>query len=153
MKIDNKCYQYCLQRLNRRAYTVFEMKKILMEKDYNHDEIQKAIQRCEEYNYLNDEKYTDSFIHDKQMIQRWGKLKIIKELNRRGITIISDDLFDQDQEKINIEKHLQTKLEKLSNMAFDVYKKKQQIYRHLYFKGFDQELISKTLAKVDLSTN
>ncbi|MCB0279186.1 MAG: RecX family transcriptional regulator [Calditrichaeota bacterium] len=124
------------------------MRQILISNGYSEVETEESITKCLHYNYLNDQVYVDSFIHDKQTIQRWGKLKIIRELNRRGINDIGDDLFDRDLEQSNLNRHLEIKLAKIKLKDQNVMHLKQQLYRYLYFKGFESELIHNALDRV-----
>lgn len=98
-------------------------------------------------NYLNEERFTRSYIRGKFYIKNWGKTKIKIHLNQKGITdkLISscfDEIDENDYLKI-IEKIYDNyvgKLEKLQN-----YQKKSKSIKYLLSRGFEYEAILRVI--------
>lgn len=105
---------------------------------------QKLLQHLIEKGYLNEQRFTESFVRGKFRIQSWGKVRIKNELKVRQI---SDYLIDKTLSQINEQDYqdifeeqflkAQTRYQKDSSQ-----KSKQKILRYLTQKGWEYELIS-----------
>lgn len=105
---------------------------------------QKLLQHLIEKGYLNEQRFTESFVRGKFRIQSWGKVRIKNELKVRQI---SDYLIDKTLSQINEQDYqdifeeqflkAQTRYQKDSSQ-----KSKQKIFRYLTQKGWEYELIS-----------
>lgn len=74
-----------LRHLEHRERSKFEMKKHLKEKGFSEDEIQETISYLEEFRYVDDERYCESYI--KYALSKGkGKVRIRQELSEKGIT-------------------------------------------------------------------
>ncbi|MET7036694.1 regulatory protein RecX [Elizabethkingia miricola] len=100
-------------------------------------------------NYLNEERFTRSYIRGKFYIKHWGKQKIKSQLKIKGISekLIStcmSEIYDDDYEK-------QIKLfaEKLlpTYKGLNDFQKKNKLIRFLVTKGYEYELIIENITK------
>ena len=96
-----------------------------------------------EDDFLNEERFARSYARGKFRIKKYGRVRITRELKSRAISVYNlkaglseideeeyiNTLRDLAQHKLNITKE--------SN----VYKKRQKIYQHLAYKGYETELI------------
>lgn len=96
-------------------------------------------------NFLNEERFTRSFVRGKFYQKDWGRLKIRKELRFRNIP---DKLTDEAMNEID-EKDYSKTLKKLFDKKSDSlkseresFKKKAKIRNYLLQKGYESELIS-----------
>lgn len=95
-------------------------------------------------NYLDEERFVQTFISGKINIKRWGRIKIRKQLKQK---FISEDLISKNIESIDIKVYkenlinLANKKEFLLKDEIDSYTKKIKIYRFLYSKGYEMDLI------------
>jgi regulatory protein len=94
-------------------------------------------------NYLNEERFTRSYIRGKFYIKHWGRGKIKMNLKQKGITdkLISksmDEIDDNDYEK-TLYKIYQDYFSKQKGMKD--YQKKSKTIRHLMSKGFEYDVI------------
>lgn len=94
-------------------------------------------------NYLNEERFTRSYIRGKFYIKHWGRNKIRINLKQKGITekLISksmDEIDADDYEKI-INKIYEDYFSKQKGLK--EYQKKSKTIRYLISKGFEYELV------------
>ncbi len=78
--------QYSFRLLSRKSYSIYCMKKKLLERDYSSDVTEKVIAVLCELGYLNDEDYARRFIHDGVMLRKKGKRLVLQELSLKGIS-------------------------------------------------------------------
>ncbi|MDF2553857.1 MAG: RecX family transcriptional regulator [Chryseobacterium sp.] len=94
-------------------------------------------------NYLNEERFTRSYIRGKFNIKQWGKNKIKIHLKQKGITekLINksfDEIDDEDYLKI-IKKLYENHFSKQKGLQ--VYQKKSKTIKYLLSRGFEYENI------------
>lgn len=96
-------------------------------------------------NYLNEERFTRSYIRGKFYIKSWGRNKIRQHLKQKGITekLISksmDEIDEADYEK-TVRKIWNAYYEKQKGLK--EYQKKIKTTRYLMSRGFEYEEINK----------
>lgn len=102
-----------------------------------------------ENNYLNEERFAKSFARGKFRFKKWGKDRIIRELNYKDIsaTNIKIALKEIDEDEY---------MEVLNNLAEkkndamkgeEVYKRKKKIFDYLKYRGYETDLIIEVLKK------
>lgn len=106
-------------------------------------------------NFLNEERFAKSFARGKFRIKSWGKQRIIRELKFRDISAYN---IKTALKEIDENEYLDTiyrVTEKRSNSISETnsYKKKKKIIDFLMRKGFENELIFKTVNEVLENTN
>lgn len=94
-------------------------------------------------NYLNEERFTRSYIRGKFYIKHWGRNKIKMNLKQKGITekLISksmDEIDTDDYEKA-INKIYQDYFSKQKGLK--EYQKKSKTIKHLMSKGFEYDIV------------
>lgn len=90
-----------LNLISYRQRSIKEIYDKLKEKGFEESFIHKSIEYCKELNYLNDKHFAQSFINDKQNLNRFGSKRIKYELIKKGISknIIEEQLnIDPDEE-------------------------------------------------------
>lgn len=94
-------------------------------------------------NYLNEERFTRSYIRGKFYIRHWGRNKIRINLKQKGITekLISKsmDEIDADDYEKTINKIYEDYFSKQKGLK--EYQKKSKTIRYLISKGFEYELV------------
>lgn len=106
-------------------------------------------------NFLNEERFAKSFARGKFRIKSWGKQRIIRELKFRDISAYN---IKTALKEIDENEYLDTiyrVTEKRSNSISETnsYKKKKKLIDFLMRKGFENELIFKTVNEVLENTN
>lgn len=134
-------YNMALKLISTRYKTKKEVEKYLQEKGYTPAVIYYVIKKLGEYDYINDQKYVESFVsHHKQ---KDGVIKIKQKLLAKGVKeeIIDNNLsqMDEQYEQIQIlqQKYMKTKQPTKENYA--------KLYRYLLGKGFRSEEILKVM--------
>ena len=100
-----------------------------------------CMEKLKEYNFINDEQYVASYIETNK--KRKGKTLLKIELKTRGI---DDGLLESSFEDF------ETNEEDVKTLAVKYLKNKelnketfQKVYRHLFSKGFDSEVILRVI--------
>lgn len=98
-------------------------------------------------NYLNEERFTRSYIRGKFNIKHWGKNKIKNHLKQKGITekLITrcyDEIHEDDYLKTvqRLYENYESKLKGLKD-----YQKKSKTITYLISRGFEYEVILQVL--------
>lgn len=101
------------------------------------------ISKLLEQDFLNEQRFADSFVRGKFGLKKWGKVRIRQELKMRELpnSLIQEALDAIDgadyQETLRF---LADRKWKLTREP-DVYKKKAKVTRFLVFRGFEPDLI------------
>jgi regulatory protein len=131
-----------LKYITTRFRSEKELREHLSKKGVNKDIIDIVVNDLKKDGYVNDETFTEMFIHDKINLSMDGPYKVRKELEQSGIkeSIINEkiDIFTNDIqiEKINkiIDKQLKTNHNKSNYML------KNKILNYLANNGYDKAL-------------
>ncbi len=98
--------------------------------------------------YLNENRFAQSFTRGKFSQNKWGKVKIKYELLKKGIseTLITKALEEINDEEYNqlIEKLIIQKINKDENLQTQISK----IIQYLISKGFEYELVKSIITEI-----
>ena len=134
-------YEQALKLISTRYKTRKEMENYLQSKGYAITTIYYVLKKLGEYNFIDDERYAESFAS--HHIQKDGVVKIKQHLFQKGV---SEEIIDRvlaayddqtEQVKILLEKYMKNK-EKTKESY-------QKACRYLYGKGFKMDDILKVL--------
>ena len=144
-EIKQKMVNYCVYQDRCHAEVEQKMRDFLLIPEAK-DEIFLYLMK---ENYLNEERFTRSYIRGKFYIKHWGRNKIRMNLKQKGINekLISnsmDEIYDDDYEK-TLNKLFQNYISTLKGLKD--YQKKSKTIRHLMSKGYEYESI------LDMMTN
>lgn len=94
-------------------------------------------------NYLNEERFTRSYIRGKFNIKHWGKTKIKMHLKQKGIT---EKLINRCYDEIHEDDYLKTVKRLYENYESKLkglkdYQKKSKTITYLRSRGFEYEVI------------
>lgn len=140
-KIKLKMQIYC----SKKERTLFEVKQKLNKYDIPVKVKNKIIKYLIDYDFINEQRFISSFVHDKFYIQRWGKIKITNEILKKGIKY--EDLIKEidkipDSDYIATINYLIKKYCKL-NKANKIDNKK--ITNYLLQRGFEHNKIMEVI--------
>ena len=101
-------------------------------------------------NFLNEERFAKSYARGKFRIKNWGKQRIVRELKLRDISTYN---IKTALKEIDDEAYLETIYsitEKRNQLITESnpYKRKQKLIGFLHRKGFEMDLIYKTVDQV-----
>ena len=144
---DNKreAFNKALDIISFKDNTTYEIRNKLYKKGYDDIIISDVLKKLKEYNFIDDNKYAQSYVNSCLTYKKYGKNKIIYMLKQRGISssIISNLNFNNDLEFETAKNVFYKKLSSLDK--YDNNKKKEKLYRHLSSKGYSSEVIMKLL--------
>ena len=138
-EIEGKLQYYCSYQ--DRCHK--EVKAKLKSFKINSEELNEIVSNLIKDNYLNESRFSKSFVRGKFNIKNWGRVRIINELKLRNISIYNINLGLKeidDQDYINkLEDIFNKKLSSLSNLNSNLKKKK--IISYLLYRGWESNLI------------
>ena len=101
-------------------------------------------------NFLNEERFAKSYARGKFRIKNWGKQRITRELKFRDISAYNIKTalkeIDEDEYLKIIYKITENRNEVISEP--NIYKRKKKLIDFLMRKGFENELIFKTVNEI-----
>ncbi len=143
-----KTYNRALYYLQYGPRTTYQMRKYLIDKKYEPEHIDIAIDTLKDEKYLNDELYAESFVRDRQAFKPRSKRMLTAELRKKGIqndTInqVLNELDDNDQ--VEAVKSIVYKKIKQSR-----YQDKQKLTEYLLRQGFSYSEVKNVLDDLDI---
>jgi regulatory protein len=113
-------------------------------------DIEQLIAELIEQNFLNEERFAIAYAGGKFRIKKWGKIKIISELKFRHISAYCIKKALQQIDEDDYKKTLMEVLNKKNaNFAKASSMQKMQLAKFAMSKGFEPDLIWKTLKAED----
>ena len=100
--------------------------------------------------FLNEERFSKSFARGKFRIKNWGKQRIVRELKFRDISAYNIKTALKEIEEEEYVKTIYSITENRNNVISEpnIYKRKKKLVDFLMRKGFENELIFKTVNEV-----
>ncbi len=149
-----KAYNYAISVLSRSPKSEKEIRLKITQKGYDVDLANIIIDKLKVNKYIDDEDYSDRFIHDKINLSKYGRRKIKEALYQKGI---DRQIIDEKLSLISMDDEIkrayilgEKKLKSMSNI--ENTKKYVKLSNFLIGKGFDYETIRKVVSKL-LSTD
>ena len=101
-------------------------------------------------NFLNEERFAKSFARGKFRIKKWGKQRIVRELKFRDISAynIKSALKEIEEDEYLKTIHEITERRNESIIETNKYKRKKKLIDFLLRKGYETDLIFKTVTDV-----
>ncbi|WP_254413352.1 regulatory protein RecX [Dyadobacter diqingensis] len=147
--ILQKAASYCAYQ----ERTQDEVRKRLQKWEVWGDEADEIIAELISQNYLSEERFAKTYAGGKFRMKNWGKMKIKQELHRRGLSEYS---IQQGMKEIPEESYLtglkevlMKKKTQLLRTEPDKFKLKQKLVRFALGKGYESELVWKTVENLN----
>jgi len=142
---------YGIRIVSLRPRSIKEFKQKLRLKKFSDSGINNAVKKLLELNLLNDFDFANKFIEHLVKIKRFGKLRIMNELRKKGIQesiirVLTDEIEISDEQFELIVKSTLRKLRMVSNKSLE--KQKNSILIYLKNKGYSLETALKVLEMV-----
>ena len=143
-------YNYGISVLSKTAKSEHELMLKMMDKGFDSQLIDNAINKLKEQKYLDDKRYCEMYINDKINISKHGVLKIKEALYYKGI---DKEIIEEKIKNISSEEREKTALalgqkKVLGIEEEDVRKKGIKLYNYLLSRGFEYETVKKTVKKI-----
>ncbi len=78
-------YQRALRRLGRRDHSVAELRRALLDRGHEPDEVEAAIARLRAERYLDDRGFAERFARSRMAHQGLGRARVLQGLRQRGV--------------------------------------------------------------------
>ena len=143
-----KIYKYCAYQ----ERTHLEVRNKLFEYGLTSDEVEVILTQLISEGYLNEERFAKTFTGGKFRIKGWGRLKIIHELEAKGLTKNCIQLGLNEIDQTEYEKTLETLLKKKSTSVHedDDYVRRDKIARYAIQRGFEPELVWRLIKEIGI---
>lgn len=142
-EIKQKLVNYCVYQDRCHAEVEQKMKEFLLIDEAREEIILYLLKE----NFLNEERFTRSYIRGKFYIKHWGKNKIRmnlkqKQISEKMITICLDEI-DEDDYRKTIARIYDDYISRQKGLQ--EYQKKSKTIKYLMSKGFEYEFILDTI--------
>lgn len=138
-ELRNKLEHYCSYQ--ERCYKEVETKLFSLQASI--EEKESILIYLIENNFLNEERFSKSFVRGKHIYKGWGKIKIINELKFRGISMknINNALLEIDEGEYLQRFHEIAEKNWESISEKNKLKKNKKFIDFLFRKGYELDLI------------
>ena len=114
----------------------------MTKKGMDNQSIDRILRQLEEEGFVNEERYSRAFVHDKLMFSHWGRNRIRIELRRKGI---AHEIFAPALEEINEEDYLQVLRDLLTKYRRHItapsnHELRNRLIRYAISRGFEVSL-------------
>ena len=127
-----------------------EARMKLIQYQLNNSEREEIIVNLIEENFLNEERFAKAFVRGKFRIKKWGLGKIKLELKKHKISdyILQTAIKEIEPNEYGtaIDKLIEKKVRDLKPM--NEFQRNATLFRYLYSKGYESELIQKRLEEL-----
>jgi regulatory protein len=140
-----KNYIRAVDLVSRRLRSEREIRDYAFRKQWSKENLEKVIERLYERDYLNDEKFAESFVRSRATLRNFSKRKMELELMKKGINkeIIAKILDDsEDFDENQALKNLVAKKRKN-------YENEQKLIAYLARQGFSYDKIKAAIEEND----
>ncbi len=124
-----------------------DVKVKLISWEISSDEADIIIEKLRKENFLDDERYTKSYVSEKWNLDHWGRIKIENNLIQKqipeGIIRYTLSTIDEDEYKIYLEDLLKQKLREVRSDNF--MDDARRVHMYAVSKGFENELVKQWL--------
>jgi regulatory protein len=131
--------------LAHRDHSKYELKRKLQQRGFASEVIDAVIQKCQRLNYIDDKRTARVYISQLKR-KRFGKRHIRMALKKKRLYgAATEDILQENYSKIEERKNADKLLEKKKktfNREEDLKKRRDKIYRFLYSRGFNKDIIA-----------
>ena len=138
MQPEDAAMKYALKLLTYRPRSVHELTVRLQKKQFSEEVVAETIARLIDWDYLNDEKFTDAWIQYRILNKPMGAIRLKQELREKGVPkeIINAKL--EEAFSVNSEFDI---ARKLANSKLNRSKNWPQVARMLIRRGFSYDTV------------
>ena len=144
---ENEAYNRIASRCVLREYCRADWYRKMLDAGLSPQQVESVLDRLEDEKFIDEERYSRSFVHDKLLYDRWGRIKITYSLRQKAIAneYIQAALATIDEEEyLQILKDL-IRQKTRSIKAENDYELRQKLARFAAGRGFEPGIIFKML--------
>lgn len=138
----------------RKEYAPFDIRQKLLRLNLTDDVVELLLERLIKERYIDERRYTESYIREKLHFNKWGKRKIELHLAQKRISPdVVRDVFTQFSES-QLSESLLSLLEKKrkSVTGRSEYERNGKLIRYALGRGFSMQEISRCLRMMDVDS-
>ncbi|MGO2513378.1 regulatory protein RecX [Marinomonas polaris] len=141
-------FDQALSLLSHREHSKKELATKLKTRGHEEEEISATIERLEEMNYLNDERFAEIFVRSR-LSKPLGASRIQQELIQKGINseLAKTTLSEANADWFELAKQLKER--RFGEEISTDFKEKAKQSRYLQYRGFDFEQIKYAVSSQD----
>lgn len=145
-----KAYSRMSSLCAKRECCVFDIKSKLRRYDLDKEAIERIINQLVKEKFIDELRFTRSFIHDKVRFNKWGKVKIEFALRQKRIpeNIVAEVLSDYSDEQLNdsLQPLIEAKWKTIKGNSD--YEKQNKLIRFALGRGFEMKHILDSMKKL-----
>ncbi|MGK0399606.1 MAG: regulatory protein [Gammaproteobacteria bacterium] len=126
--------------LARREHSTHELRQKLKQREFDHEEIELALEVLQQNNLQSDAQFTESYINNR-VNAGLGPIKIIHELRQKGV---ASELIDEQMSVLSIDWNESLEQQRIKKYGLQIpndYSQKMKQARFLQNKGFSTESV------------
>ncbi len=141
--LEYDVYYVALKSIESRYKSIYELRGVLLRKEYPREMIDKAIDKLISQKYLDDRLFTKSYIHSQMVSTSHGPNRIKKDLLDKHV---SEDIIDEEMEAFDTDTQLE-KIKKIIDRGIKTNHSKggvvlkQKIVNDLKMQGYSYDII------------
>jgi regulatory protein len=110
-----------------------------------------VLHKLNDERFLDDERFARSYARGKHRIKRWGRLKIIQQLERKGLSSYCLRAAEEELQALAYEGTLKRVLEKKAATLQEgnFWKRRQKLWRFARQKGYEPALIQQAIQELE----
>ena len=148
---ESKALSRMANQCARREYAAFDIETKLQRYNLDKDTIERIIAQLKKEKFIDELRFTRSFIKDKIRFNKWGKKKIEFGLRQKRVpeSIVSEAFLDFTDEELNESLHdlLQKKWKTIKGDSD--YNRRNKLIRFGLSRGFDMNNIMKCIENIE----
>ena len=149
VELEEKLHGMCLGLVSRYRKTSEEIRRYILAKGYSEDMALKELKRLEKYGFADDEAYVRDYLE----LNRSDSLRMAR--HRLGARGIDGEFFDRVAAGADMAAREADVIKKVAGKKFRSLREKDnirdRIYRYLMGKGFDSDMIIRTIKEIELT--
>jgi len=124
-----------------------EVRAMLERRDLSPHSIEEIIGHLEKEGYIDESRYSRAFVHDKVLLTKWGRIKIMQALRFKGIP---EEIAEEAVSSVDPDEYMAVLRELLvsrykSVKGADEYERKMKTMKSIAGRGFEIPLIREVL--------
>jgi len=149
----DKPYEYALNLLSARAYTTRNLRRKLVQKEFDPADIETAIERLVASKLIDDTRFASEFARQKLTLGGTSSRRVEQQLQQRGISreiakeavgsVVVEESIDT---SASAERAARKKFKSLSGL--DVETQRRRLFGFLSRRGFDVDDVKRAVATV-----
>ena len=148
--LQDKGYFRAAALCSKSEQNSFKIKKKLLKLGLSEKEAMSVLEKLKKDKFIDENRYTESFVRDKFKFNKWGKIKIAYQLRHEQISesLIESYICNIKETDYHntLLKLIMTKNKNLKET--DLYKRRAKLFRFAQSKGFESEIVYSVIEEV-----